>query len=160
MRRSFALLAALLLAAAHTARAQSAISVPDPSFGGNFTLLTSANMPVTLQNFHGTNLVLTFGASPPALARLAQALSLADPSGEKIRAALITTAPVTPPPRVTLLSGPAPAVRQAAAEYNATNPVLATKLFYFLGPTGKFIALIPTSLTPGQMAGQLKRLSR
>ncbi|WP_298283638.1 hypothetical protein [Acidocella sp.] len=161
MRRSLILLTAWLLAVTTpTAHAQSSVSIPDPAFGGGFTLHNSANAPVTLHDFQGKNLVLTFGASPPALARLAQALALADPSGAKIRAALITTAPAQPPPRVTLLSGPAPAVRRAAAEYNATNPALAAKLFYLVGPNGKFIALIPASLTPGQMAGQLKRLSR
>jgi len=160
MRNLVSALAASLLLCAAPTHAQSFVPAPNLSFGGDFTLTSPSGATVTLQTFHGANLVLAFCATPE-LARLATALQLADPSGKKLRAVLVTqAAPPKLPPRISSLSGAPAQVQAAASEYGATDPSTAATLFYLIGPDGKFIALIPATLSPEQMAGQLSALSR
>jgi len=159
-----------------------------PSISGHFELETTDGRQVTDETYRGKWLVVYFGYTfcpdicPTVLTRMTQALKVLGPTAERIQPIFITVDPrrdtarhmsqylTAFSPRIVGLRGDPDQTREAAHEFhayyrlrslgNGEYSVDHSSFLYVMGPDGRFAKLLADSLSPDQLADELRQLAK
>lgn len=159
-----------------------------PSISGHFELETTDGRQVSDQTYRGKWLVVYFGYTfcpdicPTVLTRMTQALKVLGPAAEHVQPIFITVDPrrdtarhlsqylTAFSPRIVGLRGDADQTREAAHEFHAYYRMRSlgngeysmdhSSFLYVISPEGHFAKLLADSLSPDQLADELRQLAK
>jgi protein SCO1 len=179
---------ALAVAASSQGNAVRADPPSLPSISGHFQLETTDGRQVTDETYRGKWVVVYFGYTfcpdicPTVLTRITQALKVLGPIAERIQPIFITVDPARDSarhlsqyltafsPRIVGLRGTPDQTRAVAREFhayyrmrslgNGEYSVDHSSFLYVMAPDGHFAQLLADSLSPDQLADELRQLAK